>query len=374
MFFNDFVFLYAVYVLLFKLRGLDIWQISLLMVIWSGAVIFFEIPSGAWADHWNRKVLISIGQFSKLLGFIIWYYSNTFSFFALGFIFWGIQEAFCSGSREALLYDTLKSFKKESQYEKVAGKGGFYANLAIGISVFLGGFIASYSMNLVILLSVGFMFIAFIITLLFPNIKIRTEGEKTHYFMILKQSFQLIFSKTRILKLMLYSMLILTIIGVLEEYQQLYFNWIHIPIAFFGVASVLLILAQACGNRYAYKVSKVFNNRNTIYYIALLGGLSLFITPLVQSLIMMIFLIMVFFFHGLAEILLESRLQQLLKSDQRATVLSINSLLTNAIAIFLVLIFGWVSKMGGLQYGFIIFAFIMISYSVLSIILPKRLD
>jgi|GEM_PF-5602171 len=64
-FFNDFAFIYAVYILLFKMNGLSVFEISLLLALWCGFVILFEIPTGALADKWNRKYMLSLGMLSK---------------------------------------------------------------------------------------------------------------------------------------------------------------------------------------------------------------------------------------------------------------------------------------------------------------------
>jgi len=55
LFLDDFVLLYPVYALLFSDTGLSVGQISSLFVIWSGASLVFEVPSGAWADAVSRR-------------------------------------------------------------------------------------------------------------------------------------------------------------------------------------------------------------------------------------------------------------------------------------------------------------------------------
>ncbi|NLT15230.1 MAG: MFS transporter, partial [Clostridiales bacterium] len=121
LFFREFVLLYPVYMLLFESKGLSDLDVSLLLIIWSVSVFILEVPSGIMADRWSRKNMIVLGTAFKVGGFVIWMFAGSFFAFALGFVFWGIQEAFCSGSTEALLFDTLKENGREDDYEKYAG-------------------------------------------------------------------------------------------------------------------------------------------------------------------------------------------------------------------------------------------------------------
>lgn len=100
--------IYPVYILMFKANGLSLTQISFLLAIWFLSVVSLEIPTGVLADHWSKKTMLIIGGLYKAIGYISWFFSESFALFALGFILWGISESFCSGSEEALLYDNLK--------------------------------------------------------------------------------------------------------------------------------------------------------------------------------------------------------------------------------------------------------------------------
>jgi len=371
-FFRDFAFIYAVYVILFKLAGLSVFEISLLLALWSAFVVVLEVPTGTLADKWNRKYMLGLGMLSKAFGFGIWFFADSFLLFALGFLFWGIGSTFTSGTQEALLFDNLKKFKKEGDYGKVTGHGHFYSKIAIGTSVFLGGFLASYSFNLVILLSSFSMLIAIIPTLFFHEVKIRkTSTEELKYFHLIKNAFKESVKNKFLLRLILYSAIVLAVIGTLDEYEQLYFNWVNLPIAFFGVLAVIVMGLQAVGNRFAYKFQRYFKNENNIYLLAMLSGISLILAISYRSLFMLPFLTLVFLFSSISEVLVESRLQKQIKTEQRATILSINSLLLNLSAIILTVGFGVLSEIGNLTWGFLAFGLLMILFSVFSIILKR---
>jgi len=54
---RDLVPLFSVYALLFADHGVDSGRISLLFIIWSVTSFVCEVPSGAWADTFDRRRL-----------------------------------------------------------------------------------------------------------------------------------------------------------------------------------------------------------------------------------------------------------------------------------------------------------------------------
>lgn len=79
--------IYAFYTLLFIERGMSISEIAILVSLWSGFSILFEIPSGILADRWSRRNMLVIASFVEGLCFFIWSFSQSFSLFAVGFFF-----------------------------------------------------------------------------------------------------------------------------------------------------------------------------------------------------------------------------------------------------------------------------------------------
>ena len=92
---RDLVPLYSVYALLFADRGVDSGEISLLFIIWSLTSFLCEVPSGAWADTFDRRRLLVLSAVIYGAGF------------ALGFVLWGLSSALMSGTFESMVYDEL---------------------------------------------------------------------------------------------------------------------------------------------------------------------------------------------------------------------------------------------------------------------------
>jgi MFS family permease len=119
----DFVFAYAIYTVFFSLRGLTVFQISLLLSWWTVTSIVLEIPTGALADSWSRRKMLALAPLIKSFCFLTWFLAGgSFYLFALGFLLWSAGSSLSSGTSEALLYDTLVHYGKRDDYEKALGR------------------------------------------------------------------------------------------------------------------------------------------------------------------------------------------------------------------------------------------------------------
>lgn len=118
---RDLVPLYAVYSLLFADHGISPAHISVLLIIWSATSFVFEVPSGAWADAFDRRHLLVASAFVYAAGFTTWMTWPTFPGFALGFVLWGLSGSLMSGTFESLVYDELVERDAAGAYPSLIG-------------------------------------------------------------------------------------------------------------------------------------------------------------------------------------------------------------------------------------------------------------
>lgn len=117
----DLIPLYAVYSLLFASHGLSTAQISSLFVIWSLTAFVVEIPSGAWADTVSRRGLLVLGSAICAAGFATWLLVPGYAGFAVGFVLWGVSGSLVSGTFEAYLYDELSALDAAAAFPRLLG-------------------------------------------------------------------------------------------------------------------------------------------------------------------------------------------------------------------------------------------------------------
>jgi MFS family permease len=231
-----FVFAYAIYNLLFNIRGLSVFEISILLAWWGGTSMLFEIPSGALADYWSRKKMLVIAPIIKSLCFVTWFLADgNFYLYGLGFLLWSISGSMISGTTEALLYDELVIHNKKSEYEKILSKKVFWQQNSIGFASAIGGGIAYlYSMDIVLIFSlIPLLLSAYFAFCVIESPKVKST-EEIHYVEYFKLAFQEIKGNKILLILLIYSFGI-SIWGQIEEFEQLYFKLSALPLFLFGV-------------------------------------------------------------------------------------------------------------------------------------------
>ncbi|MGI8691410.1 MAG: MFS transporter [Geodermatophilaceae bacterium] len=134
---GDFIPFYAMYALLFADAGLSLGEISSLFAIWSVTALVLEVPSGAWADVVSRRLLLTIGPMLHAAGFASWILVPDYAGFALGFMLWGAGSALVSGTLEAFVYDELAAIDATPSYAGLMGFAGSASSLAILAATFL---------------------------------------------------------------------------------------------------------------------------------------------------------------------------------------------------------------------------------------------
>ena len=118
---RDLIPFYGVYALLFADHGLSASAISSLLIIWSAVSFLSEVPSGAWADVIDRRLLLVGSGLLFATGFATWVLWPTYAGFALGFVLWGVSGSLMSGTFESLLYDALVDRGEERGYARLMG-------------------------------------------------------------------------------------------------------------------------------------------------------------------------------------------------------------------------------------------------------------
>ncbi len=130
----DAVPLYPLYALLFADTGLSETRISALFVIWSIVAIVTEVPSGALADRYSRRLALVCAGVLQAAAYALWIGAPGFAGFAVGFALWGAGGSLATGAFQALLYDGLAAAGAAHRYGVVLGRAEA-ASLAIQVPV-----------------------------------------------------------------------------------------------------------------------------------------------------------------------------------------------------------------------------------------------
>ncbi len=358
---NGFVLVYPVYAILFVRAGLSVASISVLLAIWSGSAVISELPSGALADRWHRPRMLVLSMVGKGAGFTCWLMAPSFATFALGFVCWGVAGSLRSGTLESLLFDTLQAHGATQEYERVAGRAMFYYLAAITAAFLLGAAVATYSFALTVWCSVAVMGIGAVLAAGFRDVRPTPAIPPTHGLMAqISGATRQAMVQPGLRRLMLFAMGALAVYGTLEEYDQLYRDWIGMPLAWFGVWSALLMGGEGLSARLAHRVGGRGRPR-VKYACALAAGACLLAAALFPSFAVLPLYALTYWIMALAHVLVEGELQREIASAERATIISLHRLVMNLAGIGLALLFGACSRFGGLGPGLLLFAGLMLA-------------
>lgn len=367
-FFFDFILIYAVEKLFFLSRGIAINQIGLLLFIWSIMTIVLEVPTGMLADQWSRrKMLILSGVFFSIC-YTIWIFSYSFPLFLVGFFFRTLGATFASGTLQAYLFDYLKIHNLTNDFEKILGRGNAFRTLGIGTAVAIGGFVSQYSYNIPLIVSAISILTISVVTLTWPEIKpVLTTGEKG-YWHLLKGSVSVVRNNKVLLKIVLYSAIVLAVFANLEEFNDIYLKFLGFPNSSIGFIFAVATIGQSIASFYAHKLKS--HAWMALNLIAFFGAVVLIVAAFVKHPLMAIAILLLGVMLEFANVLNEGSIQREIKSHQRATVASLNKFLMNILPFQL--IYGIIANKYYLQLSYLFLGLVTLTYFVFSPLLNRK--
>jgi|GEM_PF-518157 len=353
----------AMYIVYFYNYGLTKLSTNVLSSLFTITVFLMEIPTGAYADIFGiRKCLLLSGIFltSSMATFLI---GNSLYFFALAQILWGLSFAFESGALEAWMVNR-SGFKGQQLDNAFARSRKINSLLSI-----LGGLIAGLLSGLSLKWP---WFLSLLTALLYLMLVYRgvddekIENEKKvinvkHGLLSMRSiigtsisySINNVTVKTLIIFNIVISFCFSPVFVYWSPYLSALFNkgtWI------LGWIWVVIKIANYAGNSILERISKCNVNRKLTMGLSLICiSVALIIAALSSN--FYIVLLMFITFEILIEIitpLQNAIINEWIPNEERATVLSFNSMICRLSNFFSLLIMGYIGDKISMQYTWII--------------------
>lgn len=121
-------------------RGYSLAQIGFAETVFHITSLLLEIPSGVLADLFGRKKMLLMSSFFRMIGNVVMIFSDNLFMVCLSIAFHAASYNFASGSGDALAYDSLKLVQKEAYYENYASNQLIIYRLCSGLSTMCAGF------------------------------------------------------------------------------------------------------------------------------------------------------------------------------------------------------------------------------------------
>ena len=361
------------YIYLLQVVGLNLFQIGTLFSIREAVTYLFEIPSGILADQYGKKNELVICFIFYILSFFFFYLGNNYFIIAIAMFFFGLGEAFRSGTHKAMIYTYLE-YKKWFTYKTfVYGRTRSFSLIGSSLSAFAAIFIIIWfpAMQTIFLFSIIPYILDFFLILSYPNSlneRVETTLSLKKFFVFSVTQLRKIFSNHSLKKVIISSSLFDGIFKILKDYIQPILKNIILISAVYTASSInadarlKIILGMLYGVIYIFssvvsrnvyrlnfkmKSSQLMDISFDIFSILFLV---LFFAVKYESLLLVIPLYFIIYFlkdgrRPLAVDVFGDRMRK----TERATVLSVESQARSLFMIVLAPVFGYIADVFGIS-------------------------
>ena len=350
----------GIWMLYLSFKGLTLFEIGLMETVYHVSSFILEIPTGAIADIYGRKTSRILGRVFTTVAAIIMIFTSSIIGFAISFVFTALGNNLESGAGEALLYDSLKEIGSENKFLKINGKKEVFFQLTLILSLIIGGYIGTFSYTNVYKLAGVIAFIGVIQAFTFTEPTIGKVDRSTNivetFLNQLKKSIEVVKNDREIVKLVialeLFSTFFVTEYFYLQNLLKSQGN------TEFQIGIVLAVAAgcAALSALQAHRLEALFKLKGILILgsiIAIVGFWLMTIPGFEKYAFIMLATIETVLF-----IIISDYINKIIPSQQRATVLSFQSMV---FSFFMIILFPIVGKIGDV-YG------LLISFKVIAVI------
>lgn len=320
----------ASWVALLAARGFSLVEIGIAESVFHAVSLCFELPSGVIADVFGRKRSLMASPLMFILSAILMVVSNGLPGILLSVGVSALGYNFFSGSFEALAYDSMKRAGEEGRYDHFSATelmiyriGRAAAVLLAGLALFLGYRIA-YLIDIGIA-AAAFCFASFGLTEVLSENVDRTRPVSAQIGSCVRESVGFLRQNGKAIRLMLWNAFVGAGSTLLLFFLQAKLTEDGLTEAALGPALFLIGLGGALGARITPLFRKWSYGKVSVLSVILVVGGTLTVLTGVP-----LFLILGGFVSGVGDDLLQVRsdvlLNDLVPSEERATLLSVSSL------------------------------------------------
>jgi MFS family permease len=120
-------------------QGFSLAQVTAADGLYFLATVLLEVPTGAVADRWGRSKSVGLGCLVLTLALLVFAFTTSFPLLLASFMLWAVAAALMSGADLALLYDSLQALGRSEEYERHAGRGEAAVWLGAALATLIAG-------------------------------------------------------------------------------------------------------------------------------------------------------------------------------------------------------------------------------------------
>lgn len=139
-------FLFGVYPLFLRSRGLDQFEMNSVLAAYFIVTFLTDVPTGAFADALGRRRSFTLGCMLRSTGFMVYFFAHHYLLFLLGETIDGVGTTFCNGAIDAWGVDSLDNAGFAGFKDRLFSRISQLTNLGFMASAVIGAYVAD--MNL----------------------------------------------------------------------------------------------------------------------------------------------------------------------------------------------------------------------------------
>ena len=326
----NFILWVPIWVVFLQGRGVSLSQIGLLEAgAWILAALV-EVPTGAIADRWGRKVTIALGAALYSAAMFLVLADVLSPLFLVGYALWNSSMAFVGGADSAFLYDSLRADGRAAAAAQQTGRYLAVQQASQGVAAVLGAWLATIDITLCFTLAgiCGLAATAMALSLKEPP-RLEADDARLGYWRNLRVAAG-IAARRPVVRWLLLLGAVLPLIPLTIYYVLLqpYAVGVGLPIAWLGVVVLGVQVTTVLASWLAHRIEGRFAMPTVAGAGIALVALAAAILGSFPSVPVLAFVLVVAIVPATLQPLLSARLNHLIPSTQRATVLSFNGLVT----------------------------------------------
>lgn len=343
--------------------GLSIAEATLVDVAFWLGIAVAEIPTGAVADTYGRKLSMIWAVLILAFGSIMFVLAPSFWWMMFANFLWSVGFTFDTGASMSLMFESLQAIGEEDRFTKERGRMGAVSLGSVGLAAIVGGILTEYNPDLPFIVYAGVLIFSlfFILGIKEPQHELDPEtGERIGYYKAVSLSFKTIFTMPDLRNVILFDTILpLSIVMIGSFFIQPFAISINMPIFYLGIVVFGFRIFRMLGSFISDWTIRKFRGWRVLFWsipIVFVGTLFLGLVPSILG-------IFLFALAGFAQSVVSPFADNLtLKyspSTVRATILSIKGLfMTLFISIFEPGL-GWLADQRGLPVMFVVMAFVV---------------
>lgn len=367
MFFEPYLYIYLIQVM-----QLSLFQIGTLFSIRGIIIYIFEVPSGIFADQYGKKTELMFCFIFYIASFFFFFLGGSYAIVAVAMVFFGLGEAFRSGTHKAMIYAYLEQKGWFEHKTFVYGRTRSFSLIGSSLSAFTAIFliIKLPRMQWIFLFSIIPYILDFLLIWSYPdtlNEPVESTFSIKKFFTYSIEQIKNVFANKSLRKVVISSSLFDAIFKVLKDYIQpilkdiILVSGIYIVVSMGADNQLKIILGLIYGvmyifsswvSRNVYRLNLKFKSDKLMDISFDILGIVFFIMFFaIKTKIMLAVILLYFFLYLLKDgrrPLAVDVFGDYMRKNERATVMSIESQVGSFFMIVLAPLFGYIADKFGI--------------------------